>query len=338
MQISAIPFGILRTLIRLAAIVSMMVLVGCAQLPTSVERPESRALLSPEGTTLGAIAKASVSGPDVSGFQLLPIAYFALEARLKLADMAERTIDVQYYLLQDDVVGKTLLQALQRASLRGVRVRILIDDLYSSGEDRILEDLAAFPNVEVRLFNPFPAGRDSIESRFVASALDFDRVDHRMHNKLFVADDAIAVAGGRNMADEYFMQSESNNFVDLDVIAAGPVAQQFSNAFDLYWNSRFVYPLESITHPTRPPAERRVDFGTLTANNPAIPVDTTFPARLRRYTTAEADLNAGRLHLTEAPVRVVADPAWHRKRNGVWTNRTGERGGVPIHALLHSRT
>src|SRR5437870_642673 len=108
-----------------------------------------------EGNTyLGHVARAASPDPDLSGFRLLPMPTFALEARLELARRAERSIDVQYYLIQDDVIGRTLLRALRDAALRGVRVRILVDDLYTAGTDALLRALAAYPGVEIRLFNP----------------------------------------------------------------------------------------------------------------------------------------------------------------------------------------
>ena len=138
------------------------------------------------------------------------------------------------------------MRALREAAARGVRVRLLVDDLYTSGEDDVLLAMARLPNVEVRLFNPFPGGRGAWLTRFLASAWDFDRVDRRMHNKLFVADNAAAIAGGRNMADAYVMNAPGSNFVDMDVFAVGPVVHDLSRAFDLYWNSTMVFPVQSL--------------------------------------------------------------------------------------------
>jgi putative cardiolipin synthase len=114
------------------------------------------------------------------------------------------------------------MRNLRDAALRGVRVRLLVDDLYTAGGDPMFRGLAAFPNVEVRLFNPFCCARESIASKYIASIADFRRLNHRMHNKLYIADGAVAVMGGRNIADEYFTRSATSNFVDMDVFVVGP--------------------------------------------------------------------------------------------------------------------
>src|SRR5438093_13582490 len=138
------------------------------------------------------------------------------------------------------------MRNLRDAAVRGVRVRLLVDDLYTVGGDPLFVGLAAFPNVEVRLFNPFCCARQSFASKYAASLLDLGRLNHRMHNKLFIADGAMVVAGGRNIADEYFMRSASDNFVDMDVLAVGDVVPRLQGIFDTYWNSPHVYPVQTI--------------------------------------------------------------------------------------------
>jgi putative cardiolipin synthase len=152
------------------------------------------------------------------------------------------------------------MRALRDAANRGVRVRLLLDDLYTTGEDEVLLALAHTPNIEVRLFNPFPGARASGVGRFLASGLEISRVDRRMHNKLFVADNCVAVAGGRNMADEYVNNAAGSNFVDMDAFVAGPVVHDLSAEFDHYWNSTTVFPLQSIASSTRSPDELRAQF------------------------------------------------------------------------------
>ena len=214
------------------------------------------------------------AGDGRSAFLLQPYGPNAFAARLTLARLATRSLDVQYYLLRDDNTGLTLMAALRDAAARGVRVRLLVDDFYTAGEDDTLLALASLPNIEVRLFNPFPAARGQTWTRFVASASDFGRVNRRMHNKLFVADNIAAVAGGRNMADEYVMNAEKWNFVDMDVFAVGPVVRDLSAAFDHYWNSTVVYDVRAIAHASADAAtlirtfERRVR-----AARPPEPVD-----------------------------------------------------------------
>ena len=158
----------------------------------------------------------------------MPLGVYSLDARIELAHRARHSLDVQYYQIHNDNTGRLLLRNLRDAALRGVRVRLLVDDLYTIGGDELFIGLAAFPNVEVRLFNPFCCGRASLLDKYAASLADFGRLNHRMHNKLFIADGAIAVAGGRNIADEYFMRSMTDNFVDMDAFIVGAVVPQLA--------------------------------------------------------------------------------------------------------------
>src|SRR5947209_3924844 len=230
-----------------AALLALALFAGCSSLPKDVERKPSQAIPASPQTTLGKIARVSQPSPELTGFRLMPIGSFALNARIALAQRAQASLDVQYYLVQDDETGRYLLRALRDAAMRGVRVRLLMDDLYTTGEDPLLLALAAHPNVEIRLFNPFPVARaGGIPLRYLASLNEFGRLNHRMHNKLFIADGAMAVAGGRNIANEYFMRSASENFVDMDAVVVGAVVPQLSSIFDLYWNSPQVYPVDTI--------------------------------------------------------------------------------------------
>ncbi|MFO1216360.1 MAG: phospholipase D family protein [Burkholderiaceae bacterium] len=239
-------------------------LLGCAGLPDKVERTNTKAQPAAQDTPLGRIAKASTVDPEQSGFRLMPTGQFALQARLELVRRAQRTLDIQYYQIHDDRTGRYLLRALRDASERGVRVRLIIDDLYTSGEDPLLIGLDAYPNIEVRLFNPFPAGRQNFLTRFAVNIREFDRVNRRMHNKLFIADGVMAVAGGRNIADEYFMASAGANFVDLDTFIIGGILPRLGQLFDQYWNSDRVLPIRAIVKSEASDEELRRDFERLT--------------------------------------------------------------------------
>ncbi|HET7525754.1 MAG TPA: phospholipase D-like domain-containing protein, partial [Burkholderiaceae bacterium] len=249
-----------------------MLAAGCASLPATVKRTPSQAIAPALDSELGRIALASTPSPAASaaggaapsGFRLLSWPAQSLYARIELARRAQRSLDLQYYELRDDETGRLLMRTLRDAAQRGVRVRLLLDDLYTAGSDPVLSALAAFPNVEVRLFNPFPVGRGSLGARLTASLFDFGRVNHRMHNKLFIADGVMAVAGGRNIANEYFMVGTDANYIDLDVFTIGPVVAQLAALFDQYWNSEFVYPLASIVTDDESPAERRQRFDSWT--------------------------------------------------------------------------
>jgi putative cardiolipin synthase len=251
------------------SVVAAAWLAGCVSLPPPQPRPVVTAITDVAGTELGQLAVAGTPGgaTALSGFRLLPEAAFAFDARISLARHAEKSLDVQYYLIHKDDVGLLFLKELREAAARGVRVRLLVDDLYTAGEDEVFSTLSAFPNIEVRLFNPLPSRANSLTARLLFSLTDFGRINHRMHNKLLVADNSFAVSGGRNIANEYFMRSTAANFIDMDVLSSGPVVRQMSEGFDRYWNSEHVRPIESIA-PLRMPveeAQKRFDAMARTA-------------------------------------------------------------------------
>jgi putative cardiolipin synthase len=250
---------------RLLSALLLAALAGCAGLPDKVGHQRSQAQPAAQDTPLGRIAKASTADPEQSGFRLMPTGQYALQARLELARRATRTLDVQYYQIHDDRTGRYLLRTLRDASERGVRVRLLIDDLYTSGMDPLLLGLDAYANVEVRLFNPFAAGRQNFLTRFAVNWREFDRVHRRMHNKLFIADGVMAVAGGRNIADEYFMASAGANFVDLDTFIIGGILPRLGQLFDQYWNSERVLPIRAIVKTERSDEALQQEFERLTS-------------------------------------------------------------------------
>ncbi len=268
-------------------------LAGCVGLPQHVQKYPTDSLLHPERTALGRIAGHRNGGPNLSGIRLLNSGDEALASLVALCDRAERTLDIQYYIIHQDESARLLLHHLRLAADRGVRVRVLVDDLNTAGEDRRFMHLGENPHVEVRVFNPFPGGRFATWTRFVASASDIPRINHRMHNKLFVADNAIAITGGRNIGDQYFSRDPHSNFIDLDVVAAGAIVPQLSSTFDAFWNSKYAYPIASLASPVR--MEEGVPK--------ALEEDTT---------TGEAswlahELDADDLQLTWVPATVLAD-------------------------------
>lgn len=222
---------------------ALVVAGGCATLPTDYPRTASTADEAHESTALGKdIAALAAQHPGESGFKLITKGRDAFTARVALADLARKTIDVQYFLWEPDATGRLLSEHLLRAADRGVRVRILIDDVNLKRRDRSLAAFDVHPNIEIRLFNPF-ATRDSHLTGFL---VDFDRVNHRMHNKLMVMDNAIAVVGGRNMADAYFGVDPKANFRDLDIMAIGPVVRDLSKLFDRFWNGEWSIPIAAL--------------------------------------------------------------------------------------------
>src|SRR6202166_2508600 len=226
-----------------------LLISGCATLPRHVEKSPSVALKDPGTTSLGRIVGAEEGGKNLSGIRLLTSGEEALDDLIALADHAERTLDVQYYIIHQDESARILLHHVRLAADRGVRVRVLVDDLNTAGEDRRFMHLSEHANAEVRVFNPFPGGRFAKWTRFVASATDIRRINHRMHNKLFVADNALAITGGRNIGDQYFTRDLDSNFIDLDVVAAGPIVSKLSSSFDAFWNSKYAFPIASLAAP-----------------------------------------------------------------------------------------
>ena len=293
--------------LRLLVLLLVSALAGCASLPPLPARTASKAMTDTRGTLLGRLAAASLdgSGPGESGFRLLPAGDFAFDARVALARRAERSLDVQYYQIQRDSIGLQFLRELRDAAGRGVRVRLLVDDLYTAGEDELFRALAEVPNVEVRFFNPLPARGATLAGRLIFSLHEFTRINHRMHNKLFIADNRFSVSGGRNMADEYFMRSAQANFIDMDVVAVGPVVRELSGVFDHYWNSDYAYPVQSVVALRTDAAAARRRFDEL-ANNPAPAFESTLgdPYGLA---SVEFELAAGQMTLAFANVSVFAD-------------------------------
>jgi putative cardiolipin synthase len=180
---------------------------------------------------------------DVSGFRLLTRSTNALMSRIALIDQATRSIDLQYYIFANDATGRLIAQRLLAAADRGVRVRLLVDDITLEDKDHLLDALDAHPQIEVRYFNPFTTRDPSLPSKIAQFVVDGQRLNRRMHNKSFVVDNIAAIVGGRNIGDAYFDAAEDTNFRDLDLVAIGPVVAQASRTFDAYWNSEAAYPV-----------------------------------------------------------------------------------------------
>jgi len=222
------------------------VLAGCMSLPDISQRNWETALRPPAASPLVRLAAASVPNGELSGFHLVASGAEALQLRLLLIESAVQSVDLQVYQFKSDASGRALMRALRDAAARGVRVRLLLDDLYTAGDDALWLGLAAQSGIEVRLFNPFLSGRDSQLGRLLDSALGDERLHRRMHNKLLIADGAMALAGGRNIADAYFLPAAQGSFVDIDVLVAGALLPQVSQSFDLFWNSDYSHELRSV--------------------------------------------------------------------------------------------
>ncbi len=229
---------------HILALLFALLLSACATAPFDYPR-ESTYAIDPEAPTrLKAVVdewRAAHDGP--SGFYPLIDGMSALGARIRLIEAADKSIDAQYFLMKGDTAGQVFTGALLDAADRGVRIRFLLDDVFTTVEDKELDLLDAHPNIEVRLYNPV--------SRRGISALnflgDFRRANRRMHNKSFTVDNQVTIVGGRNIADEYFELRPEGEFLDLDVIGFGPVAADVSAQFDSFWNHERALPIAALS-------------------------------------------------------------------------------------------
>ena len=232
-----------------------MGLSGCASIDFDYPKTPSTVEVNTDDTHYGSlVAKASASRPaGESGFYPMHDGIEALTARLLFAEKAERSIDTQYYLIKRDSTSTAFIDALLTAADRGVRVRLLIDDVFTSGYDAGMAALDSHPNFEVRIFNPFRRGT---MGRAWSGVTDLGRVNRRMHTKTFTVDNQVTILGGRNIADEYFGAREDAKFGDLDVVGVGEIANEVSNMFDSFWNHETALPVHAFAEmPDDPAAE-----------------------------------------------------------------------------------
>ena len=225
-------------------VLAVLGLAACASIPSDFDQVPSRTWPQPDSTRLGQFFAAyAPDDPSLTGVYLLDDPRDAFRARFMSAALAEKTLDLQYYLWKDDVAGRLLLYRALEAADRGVQVRILIDDIYHAGRDELYATLDVHPHLEIRVFNPM--GSRGV-GRLPNLAYHKGTLDHRMHNKICLVDGAVAVLGGRNIGDDYFGVDPELNFRDLDVLAVGPAAQQAGEAFDAYWNSPRAVPIAAL--------------------------------------------------------------------------------------------
>jgi cardiolipin synthase C len=275
---------------------------GCAAtLPPLTDRQASTHLTDTADTRLGRAVAAAAGPPGTSGVFPLTAPLDAFAARVLLMRAADRSLDVQYYIWHADITGVGLLQELRHAAERGVRVRLLLDDNGIAGLDPDLAALDAHPNIEVRLFNPF------VQRGFKALGYltDFGRLNHRMHNKSLTADTQATIVGGRNVGDVYYGADPDLEFVDVDVLAVGPVARDVSRAFDEYWNSASAFPAASIIAP--PDAQAMGSLDQRIAVLKAAPQTRAYAEAVQRAAFVD-HLLAGQLALEWVPARVFYDP------------------------------
>ena len=296
----------IRGLKGLAGLAVVLLITGVAlrllyPLPNLSPRTDSSFLTDTADTPLSrGVARLAAGNSGDSGLYSLNDGRDAFAARILLARAAVRSLDIQYYIWHRDTSGTLLLEALHQAADRGVRVRLLLDDNGIGGMDNVLAALDQHPNVEIRLFNPFVLR----SPKMLGYLSDFPRLNRRMHNKSFTADNQATIIGGRNIGDEYFGARDEGLFLDLDVLALGPIVTDVSSDFDRYWSSQSAYPASRILPKSSPE-----DLVALTRQ---ASVAETNPMA-RSYMDAVRDLPIisqmvdASLPLTWAPVQMVSD-------------------------------
>ena len=226
-------------------ILCLILLAGCASLPN--KDVVTSGILQENNRTVR-LAKifdsAVLKHSDDSGFILPRDGDRALRERLHLADIAERSIDVQYYIWNNDMSGKLLAQKLIEAADRGVSVRILVDDFSVGERNELLLTINSHGNIQIRVYNPFVYRSGA--AKWLNFAFDFERLNRRMHNKTYSVDGVAAIIGGRNIGDEYFNHNENLNFRDLDLFIVGSVVRQISQSFQEYWASPWAIPIDRL--------------------------------------------------------------------------------------------
>ena len=304
-------------------------LAGCGNLPAQAPHEPTHALASNTGLPLAALVDASRpkddKRPSLSGFRLLGSSEAAYGSRMALIDAATKTLDLQYYTIHYDSSTEALMERLREAARRGVRVRLLLDDFNAVGKNVAVLRLDLEPGIEVRMFNPVSGPRSSQAGRILGSLFDFKRIQQRMHNKILVADNTLAVAGGRNLGDAYFGQSDTSNFLDLDLLVAGPMVTDLSHSFDAYWNDIRAYPVRNVLSGNdlkafyadpapAPPAASSAGTQTRVASAPVDAADTTpaAPAVVEGHpvpgaTAMAREIQSGTLALAWAPSALLVD-------------------------------
>jgi len=227
----------------------------------------SYAVAQDQSTSLGkSLLKDAKAHRYQSGFLLLDNARDSLRIRLAMVEAAEKSIDLQYYILHDDVASNLMLEALLRAAERGVRVRLLIDGISLSEAGENLAILDNQPNIQIRVFNPIVKPAIPLLAKFRIGLPDLERFTRRMHNKAIISDNQLAVTGGRNLGDEYFDDNPDFNFKDLDTLAAGPITDRISKSFDKFWNDDQSYLIADLRPFNTDPAQLQALRKTMKAS------------------------------------------------------------------------
>ena len=234
---------LIRAASHFISLAIVVLLAGCASAPLDYPKTREVAISPDNASSLVENKKRWLAAqPDSNGFYPLIQGLDAFGARLALINAAEISIDAQYFLMKHDIAGTVFAKALIQAANRGVRVRFLLDDIFTTVGDEALFALNSHPNIELRIFNPI-----SRKGIYAFNYLGhFGLANRRMHNKSFTVDNAVSIVGGRNIAVEYFQLETTGEFIDFDMLSAGPIVQEVSASFDDYWNHELAVPLEAV--------------------------------------------------------------------------------------------
>lgn len=295
--------------------ISIVVLIvavmgGCASMPPGSDFPKtvSSALAHPEQTRLGRqFEKEAREHGGNSAFRIIPAGADGFLARMQMSNAAQRTLDLQYFIFRGDETGRLLTEAVLHAADRGVRVRVLLDDGETVAGDDQITLLVAHPSVEIRLFNPFAYRGHSKLLRATEFMFNASRLDYRMHNKLLIVDNSVALIGGRNIGDQYFQINPDSQFADDDVFAAGPIAKNLSASFDEYWNNALSIPAQALSGDELSTAALREHRADLQDDTRQLKSDGV--GYVKRIATGEpfAGMISGRLPLIWAHAQLVVD-------------------------------
>ncbi|MCK9992015.1 MAG: cardiolipin synthase C [Alphaproteobacteria bacterium] len=297
----AARFGILNILF-------FTVVAGCGSVPVSTQHPQipSYALPQSEKTGLGASLKDDIAAHSgQSGFRVLTTGSESFAMRLALIRAAEKSLDLQYFSINDDTTSNLLIEALLQAAQRGVRIRFLLDDFNFDAVDETFSVLDGFKNLEIRVFNPVTTRDHGLLEKAVLNLTDLKTMNHRMHNKALIGDNQMAIIGGRNLGDEYFEENTDVTFRDIDILTAGPVTAAISRSFDQYWNSKDAIPVPQLRKPEIK-TELAVNIRNELAGHWEKVRNSEKGGKLLRYTLAER-LKDGDVKLTWAWAELVAD-------------------------------
>ena len=298
------PDRVSRRLLAAGLSLLLLLLSSCASLPENYPKNPSTAFAEHDSTAIGKrLAEQAAEHPGESGFAIIRYGDVAFSARVAMTRMATKSLDLQYYIWEPDDTGRLLAKSLLDAADRGVRVRLLLDDMNTAGRDAMMASLSHHPNIEIRIANPF-ANRGNSAFDFIT---DFDRVNHRMHNKVMVMDNTFVIVGGRNIGDHYFSVHTETNFRDLDISAVGPVVRQVSDIFDYFWNGKWSVPVEALVD--RPYTDRDLDNARATLAEHIATVDYPYTTESEINDIAEFMSSRDRTFIWAPGLMIWDDPA-----------------------------